>query len=409
MITKLISLFMIALACLGLAGCDSSDDTGGRLDDIAGPYSFSILSWEISSIPGILAHTIFDSSDATEVEEVSLVKDYFSIVAQGQTVETQLGLAISRGDDIQIALLKQDLDKLQAQQAGEKDTVEKVLEKQIKTVLKAEGIANPWSVGPIVKLNFPPVIISLEAPPHLLVVAPRNAIATMRTILLEQDLSAAEIQCIEVQSDALGFSSLVVDLGGVATYPAFVVAKDGLSFALNVAAEEWSHQYMLFRPQGFRYALHVAGLYNNHDVATIAETTASIMGQEIGELVYKRYYASSFAVTPVSPPQEPTFNFNVEMRRIRMQVDDYLLQGQINGAEQYMEAQRRYLADNGYYIRKLNQAYFAFYGTYANSPTSVDPVGPDLVSLRQKSASLKEFVDTVGLITSRSDLQTAAR
>jgi hypothetical protein len=74
-----------------------------------------------------------------------------------------------------------------------------------------------------------------------------------------------------------------------------------------------------------------------------------------------------------------------------------------------MEAQRRYLADNGYYIRKLNQAYFAFYGTYANSPTSVDPVGPDLVSLRQKSASLKEFVDTVGLITSRSDLQTAAR
>jgi len=45
---------------------------------------------------------------------------------------------------------------------------------------------------------------------------------------------------------------------------------------------------------------------------------------------------------------------------------------------------------NGYYIRKLNQAYFAFYGAYADvpgGPAGEDPVGPAVRALRSQSQS----------------------
>ncbi len=101
---------------------------------------------------------------------------------------------------------------------------------------------------------------------------------------------------------------------------------------------------------------------------------------------------------------EPAFDFNKEMRETRKAVDNYLAQGEIEQAEQYMEQQRQYLAANGYYIRKLNQAYFAFYGTYADSPTSISPIGVELKTLRSQSVSLKEFLDDRSSMTSQQEL-----
>ena len=60
-----------------------------------------------------------------------------------------------------------------------------------------------------------------------------------------------------------------------------------------------------------------------------------------------------------------------------------------------MEEKRVFLAANGYYIRRLNQAYFAFHGSYADSAGSIDPIGPKLDELRRTSASLREFVSVV--------------
>ncbi|OGO24020.1 MAG: hypothetical protein A2144_05680 [Chloroflexi bacterium RBG_16_50_9] len=63
----------------------------------------------------------------------------------------------------------------------------------------------------------------------------------------------------------------------------------------------------------------------------------------------------------------------------------------------------------GYRIRKLNQAYFAFHGTYADSPASISPIGVELRKLRSQSASLKDFMDTVSGMTSREDLAASVR
>ena len=69
-------------------------------------------------------------------------------------------------------------------------------------------------------------------------------------------------------------------------------------------------------------------------------------------------------------------DFGKLMRETRLTVDRLLAEGQIQEAESYMEVQRKLLTENGHPIRKLNQAYFAFYGTYAHGPASVDPIGP---------------------------------
>jgi len=117
----------------------------------------------------------------------------------------------------------------------------------------------------------------------------------------------------------------------------------------------------------------------------------------------QKYYPGYENTTP-PPTEEPEFDFNREMRETRRAVDAYLARGEISQAEEFMEEKRQYLASEGYYIRKLNQAYFAFHGTYADSPTSISPIGAELKQLREQSPSLKDFLDTAAYMTSRQDL-----
>ena len=97
------------------------------------------------------------------------------------------------------------------------------------------------------------------------------------------------------------------------------------------------------------------------------------------------------------------------MRERRIAVDEFLARGEIERAEQYMEQKRQYLASQGYYIRKLNQAYFAWHGTYADEPTSVSPIGVELRQLRGKCGSVKEFLDTAAEMISRQDLKDSIK
>ena len=75
-----------------------------------------------------------------------------------------------------------------------------------------------------------------------------------------------------------------------------------------------------------------------------------------------------------------------------------------------MERRRREFVQNGYYIRRLNQAYFAFYGAYAETPggaAGTDPVGPAVRELRSQSESLADFVNQISWMTSFDQLRAA--
>ena len=106
----------------------------------------------------------------------------------------------------------------------------------------------------------------------------------------------------------------------------------------------------------------------------------------------------------------PPFDFRAEMRTTRVRADELLAAGKIDEAEAYMEARRQFFWDNGYAIRKLNQAYFAFFGAYADVPGGAageDPVGPAVRALREQSASLADFLNAISWMNSYEDLLKA--
>ena len=177
----------------------------------------------------------------------------------------------------------------------------------------------------------------------------------------------------------------------------------------DVITHEWVHNYLTFRPLGLNYD-------TNEELRTMNETTASILGREIGLEVLKRYYPD-LVPPPAAPPAQsdsqaasspPAFDFRHEMHITRLEADRLLEEGMIEEAEDYMEARRQVFWENGYQIRKLNQAYFAFHGAYAAAPEGAagdDPVGSAVRELWARSTSPVEFLRTMAWMNEFSDLE----
>jgi hypothetical protein len=350
-----------------------------------------------------LEQWIFGSGEEID-GEAGVVVEYFSAVERLKTVESEIEATKAGDGQDTLASLEAELNTLRKQVGASQSKVEELIEKQIRETLVQLGIYNPVDNYVNLEVNFPPVNFILEKPPHLLVISPRDRIESIREITFQQNVSLEEIEDVEAAVDDLDVSSLVVELGGIATYPAFVTSSADLQFTLDAATEEWLHQYLSFKPLGFLYLLDLAGVSRNYDIATMNETVAGMVSKEIGAIIYEKYYSQNESDDGQAQEEEPEFDFNREMREIRRAVDKYLAQGEIEQAEEFMEQKRQFLASKGYYIRKLNQAYFAFHGTYADRPTSISPIGLELKQLRNQSASLKDFLDTVAGMTSRQEL-----
>jgi hypothetical protein len=56
-----------------------------------------------------------------------------------------------------------------------------------------------------------------------------------------------------------------------------------------------------------------------------------------------------------------------------------------------MEIRRLLFVENGYPIRKLNQAYFAFHGSYGTSAAATSPLRAQLIELRSLTPDVKSF------------------
>jgi hypothetical protein len=330
------------------------------------------------------------------------------------SLQEQISTMQSRIRDIQFNLQSEDLfqltselKNLEEQAYSLKPAAEQTIADQITRVLESEGISQSI---PGLSFVFPPVNFTLQDPLYLLIVSPRDKIARMKEVNVSQDISSAQMQSLETSLDALNVSSLVIGVGGLgATFPTFVLKNSNLEWTIQTAIHEWLHQYLAFRPLGFRYVLDLLGIARNDVIPTLNETVAGIAAAELGARVYQEFYrpVTTSAPSPESTPAPAGFNFNAAMREIRLAVDAFLAQGQIEQAEKYMEEQRLDLMARGYHIRKLNQAYFAFYGTYADSPASVDPIGDELKLLRLYSGSVKEFLNSAAALTGKQSLQDA--
>jgi hypothetical protein len=132
-----------------------------------------------------------------------------------------------------------------------------------------------------------------------------------------------------------------------------------------------------------------------------------MVGVELGAQLAN---ALGVSAAPPAPASSPGFDFRAFMRETRATVEQLLGDGQVAAAESYMSARRDEVNRHGYRIRKLNQAYFALYGSYgdaaAASPTN--PIPSLLRTLRTRSGTLGQFIFDVRQLTTVDELRRAA-
>ena len=400
---RLTALAVMLLPAVLVSGCGQAG-FDAELNKIVEPYRFDLFDWELGALSGEV-NEMFSGSEEVSADDSATVLQYFDLRVQIYALEGQITAVDAGMAEGDIQALESELAALEQQADALQPAVERIIEAQIRRTLDELGIYNPTDDIVGLEVGFPPVNFVIEAPPRVLVVSPRDEINSIREITLVADMTAEEVEAIEDAVAGLDVSALVIQVGGMATYPAFVTTSTNLRFTINAAVEEWLHQYLFFKPLGFLYGLDQAGISRDYDIAVMNETLAGIVSDEIGETLYQEYYAGYEEEASVEAvADENAFDFNLFMRQTRQQVDAYLEAGEIEAAEEYMQQQRQYLLTQGYYIRKLNQAYFAFYGTYASSPTSVDPIGDDMRALRAQYGSLVEFLDAADGLTSRQQL-----
>jgi hypothetical protein len=324
------------------------------------------------------------------------------VSAQGtelsRSAETSPPAPLRKQGTTAAAATQSELVALSQQQAEATAQVERIVAAQVAGALAAQGFGDGKSV-------WPPVTFRFDDMPAYLIISPRPEIRLYRGIHLLPDTSDSERTHTEaVIETKLDVSALVDDLGGIGSWPTMVVRTESLSDLLDIVAHEWAHTYLFFQPLGMEYDA-------SRDLTTMNETVASIVGEEVAEAVIADKYPEAVAQVPEASGRGASSaqpdKFNLTMRGIRVKVDDLLAAGRISEAERYMETARQELAAEGYTLRRLNQAYFAFHGSYATSPASVDPIGKWMRQLRARSGSLRGFLEQVAQMRSLDDLLRA--
>lgn len=392
----------------------SSGDNHFQALGIARDHLFDFAAWELDSVGDKLANALTGPQHSlSDRERTEFVREYLQLVTNIETLEAAVEQIYINPDEADpdgaSAALRAERDRLRAEQLSKQALAESIVESQIAGMLDEYGIGS--AVGPV----LPPVAIRFTQLPTIMVVSPRDRIERTGSYALEHGLTVDEMAVIESSVDQeLNVSSLIVPLGGLAVYPAMLIETGYLPHVFTVGAHEWTHHYLAFFPLGLNYGL-------TPELFTINETVANIVGEEIGWAVMDRYYPDLAPPPPDYTPQPPVglasaavdeaampvFNFNAEMRATRIEAERLLAAGMIEESEAYMETQRAMFVEHGFPIRKLNQAYFAFYGAYADVPgaTGSDPIGPALRDLRYYSDSLAEFLETVRRLTSFPEVQ----
>jgi len=402
---KLALVLIVLLGLVAEGPPPASLDT--RVNRILAGERFDFAGWEIKALMGKLAHSLIAPQRyMDEVARHDFFLDYLGLVADIQRFEWEIHRIYTdpEVEDPEAATveLHTHVAELRAAEEARQPLAEAILEEQTACILVGEGFGTLGQEFPPVGAHFTPL-------PLLLVISPRDHIEKTFRLGLRHGLDVARQEAIEGQVDTIfDVSSLVTGIGGMAAYPAMLLESSSLNWVTEVTAHEWTHHYLAPRPLGWNYEAAP-------ETRTINETVASIVGKEAGRRVVARYYPELLPPEPepeepeeqALSPEPPEFDFRAEMRETRIRVDKLLAQGRIEEAEAYMEERRQEFVAHGYYIRKLNQAYFAFHGAYADEPgaAGADPTGPAVRELRARSPDLHTFVARVARVTTLAELQ----
>jgi hypothetical protein len=343
-----------------------------------------------------------------EPSRKKLALEYLELVGEIRQLENQINRIYTDPNiddpDVVSGELQRELADRRDAMAQIQPVAEAIVQDQVADVLEDEAFE-------VLNQAWPPVMMHMTPLPSILIVSPRDRIDRIYGIPLINGLPTPVRDGLEsAVFDDLNLSALVVPIGGLGIYPSMIVETSSINRLAEVTAHEWAHHWLGPYPISLYYGVDPV-------VRTMNETVASIVGNEVGKKMIERYYPEfappppaegpPTAEIPPSTDTPPPFNFQAEMAETRAKVDELLADGKIEEAETYMENRRRFLVENGYGIRKLNQAYFAFHGAYADEPgaTGENPIGPMLLELRAQSRSLREFMQSAAPVNSFEELK----
>jgi hypothetical protein len=377
---------------------------------------FDYVSWVVRALGIKVANSALSTINYIPEEYHSDLKlDYLDLLREIRRLEAHMRDIYADPNipdpDTASFEIRTQLDQLYELRSMKAQVAEAVMQRQV------AAVASEFDLAPLGQ-PVPPVLYHNTPIPMALVISPRDEIRKELDISLLPGLPVDQQAYIEDRVDEdLNVSSLVVPIGGIALYPTMVMETTDIVWLAEVVAHEWIHNYFMPRPIGFLY-------FTDPAIRIMNETAATIAGKEMGMRVIERYYPEFMPeppdpeveepvmpIQPEPPPDDPPrFDFRAEMHETRIHVDKLLAEGRIEEAEEYMEERRHFFWGNGYRIRKLNQAYFAFYGAYADTPlgpAGEDPVGEAVRALWEQSSSLAEFLSRISWMSSFEQLQLA--
>ncbi|MBN1230882.1 MAG: hypothetical protein JXA19_03335 [Anaerolineales bacterium] len=407
----LVFLWIVSQYCLGPATVPPGDKRES-VSQFTRQIEFDYVTWTIRAAWLKLEQAGLGLPSYIEVEDQhQVVLQYLSLIQEIQSQKNQLEViyadpAISDPESVARATAVNLMHLLEVNEwLG--PLAESILQEQVSQIAKEQGLT--LGGQPV-----PPILYHNTPLPYELVISPRDVIKMEFSLSLDTDLSLEQWIALERDLEAnTNYSTLVVPIGGVGTYPTMVAETTNLNWLVETISHEWIHNYFTFRPLGLRYNV-------TPQLRTMNETAASIAGTELGGLVIQKFYpelapqpqrvqqSALLEQTSLAEYQSLVFDFRVEMHKTRVMADQLLAEGKIEEAEAYMEARRQVFWDNGYLIRRLNQAYFAFHGAYADQPGGAageDPVGKAVRQLRAKSPSLADFINTLSWMWNYQDLE----
>ena len=362
-------------------------------------HGYGLVSWEFENISDKWSHriwTVFPWTPTSESDRREALDRYVVLVDEIRAAKDELNrvTTVAMPDLNVVAAAQNDVDRLIGERDAIRPAVEEFLEQIIDKIVRADEI------DLVSSFVWPPVDFRIGDPPKLLVTSPRDEISRIEDALIDPDISIEDMSRIE---DELVYdqniSAVIIQTGGLASYPN-VIPTTHLKRLVDVAAHEWLHAHLAFYPLGQAY-------FSGGDIRSMNETLADIFGREVGLRVYSEVTGEPFvasirpetasgkvpndeAAAAVEDPE--AFSFNRFMGETRRETDELLAEDLIDEAEGYMESRRVELLDHGYKIRKINQAYFAFHGTYAESPSSTSPIARYLWELREQVATVGDLV-----------------
>ncbi|MCH7801408.1 MAG: hypothetical protein IIC24_07665, partial [Chloroflexi bacterium] len=307
--------------------------------EVAAPYSYDIISWHFENFLSKWTHRVvrfMPWNGLTDIERQAMVAEYFDLAPRVRELKDQIqtvSSGSSSSSESKLAELEQELEAVRARRHELRPDVEEALEAAISAVAKEQRLG---AVGDFI---FPPVDIRLTEPPKVLITSPRDRIERTYDVLVDPHVRVEDREAMESRLlDSDDLSAVVLDIGGVATYPASLYNGGNLKGTLGMAAHEWLHHYLFFKPLG-------QNMFRSSEMQVLNETLADLAGREIGETAIRHFTTASAGSSPLisvgnfadsrddESAKNDEFSFNREMRVTRARVEELLALGMIDEAE----------------------------------------------------------------------------